>query len=227
MTISNTHFRIVIAMSHRYALSFALIATAVTQPSIAEERKIESVKEYERKVTDNWTVQGISYPNRERNDVCLAWKYWKDGSRIELVKDLKSSEFYIWHQTMGWNRINDEKMKTYSLRINFYDQQGGVVDGGAIEYKLINKNTIVIPQIDEKRFLKSFVNSNRMLMIPEGNVSNTQAYFDEKANDIATVLADCVQAYGKTKKPATASGRVLIEPPSLDPSTKVNTRDSL
>lgn len=214
-------------MSSKRTMSFTLLAVLSTQPSFADERKIENVKTYERRATENWLVQGIYYPTRERNDACVAFKEWKDGSKLELVKDLKSGELRIWHQAMGWNRINDEKMKKYSLRMNFYDQQGNVADGGEIDYTLINKNTIVISQIDEKRFLKAFVNSNRINFIPEGNVSNTQVYFDGKSSDIANVLADCVKSTGNNRGSAAVVGKNPVDPPNLDLPTKANARYSL
>lgn len=109
-------------MTRKNTLWLAAILAMLAQPSFADDKKIERVTTFERKVTDNWAVQGVSYPNHERNDVCIAFKEWKDGSQMELTKDLKDGEFYVWHKTMSWNRVSDEK-KMYPIRVTFYDQK--------------------------------------------------------------------------------------------------------
>lgn len=214
-------------MTRKHGIWLALILTTLAQPSFAEDKKPEPVKTFEQKITDNWVVLGLSYPKRERNDVCFAYKEWKDGSQMEITKDLKDGELYIWHQTMSWNRINDEK-KTYPIRMNFYDQKGAVIESGTADYKLINKNTIRVPAISEKKFLKALVNSNKILFVPEGNVGNIQVYFDGKSPEIAAALADCVRTATVASPPPAMSKRDnSIEPPSLDLPPRTSVRDTL
>lgn len=214
-------------MTRKNTIWLALVLATLAQPAFADDKKPQTVKTFERRITDNWVVQGITYPTHERNNVCLAYKEWKDGSQMEITKDLKDGEFYIWHQTMSWNRINDEK-KSYPVRMTFYDAKGGIVESGTADYRLINKNTIRLPGLAEKKFLKSFVNSNKILFIPEGNVGNIQVYFDGKSPEIATALADCVRASADASQPPAVTKRDnSVEPPSLDLPSKATINNTL
>ena len=78
---------------------------------------------FEQQVSENWFVKGIFYPNNDRNDACFAVRDYRDGSTIEIQKDLIDSELAIWSQSMSWNS-GGEKGKTYKMRVNMYAASG-------------------------------------------------------------------------------------------------------
>ena len=78
---------------------------------------------FEQQVSENWFVKGIFYPNKDRNDACFAVRDYRDGSTIEIQKDLIDSELAIWSQSMSWNS-GGEKGKTYKMRVNMYAASG-------------------------------------------------------------------------------------------------------
>ena len=48
-----------------------------------------------------WTVFGIANDG-EKNPACIAQQSWKDGSLMQVIKDLADSELYIFLKNMEW-----------------------------------------------------------------------------------------------------------------------------
>jgi hypothetical protein len=184
--------------------------------SLAEDATPKGRAFFEQRVSDNWSVIGILYPNKDRNDACYARREYKDGSSIELQKDLADGELAIWAQSMSWNAINAEKKKEYKLRVNLYTASGKLLDGGDWTYFLQNKNSFRIGGIPEKVFIGTLYQADKMALIPEGDLPNLSIYFDNKSKQIVKTLSECVKQSANRKSGPPTAGSRGDEVPSLD-----------
>jgi hypothetical protein len=178
---------------------------------------------FEQTVSENWLVKGIYYPNKDRNDACFARREYKDGSTIEIQKDLIDGELAIWSKSMSWNS-GSEKGNTYKMRVNMYAASGRFIDGAEWTYFLQTKNAFRIGGIPEKSFLAAFFHADKMALVPDGDLPNLSIYFDNKAKQIVKTLAECVKKSATRKSGPPAVGSKGDEIPSLDvPKVKGDT----
>jgi hypothetical protein len=130
--------------------------------------------------------------NAEKNDnpACYAEINWRDGSRFQLIRDLADGELYIFLRNSAWN-ISDPP-GNYSMRINFLSRSGQTT-GLNFEYRLINKNTIVIRNIIKEKFLPLFANNTRAIMVMPGSIQNAEIDLTGSSRTL-TEISNCVDA---------------------------------
>ena len=85
-----------------------------------------------------WTVYGVQN-EVNKNPACIAQQSWKDGSSIQLVKDLTDGELYIAFINNQW-QITDPPGK-YNMQVTMYTGVE-VTSTLTFEYTLIPKNQI-------------------------------------------------------------------------------------
>lgn len=136
-------------------------------------------------------VYGVT-ADREKNDnpACYAEINWRDGSRFQLIRDLADGELYIFLRNNVWN-ISDAP-GNYRMRMNFHNRNGQI-SGLNFEYRLINKNTIVIRNIIKEQFLPLFANNNRAVFVMPGSIQNAEIDLTGSTNAL-TEISKCVDA---------------------------------
>ena len=146
---------------------------------------------YDKNIPGGWRVLGD--PGSEtQNPGCALILTYDDGSEIQLIRDLKDGELFIWFKNNEWN-IADEIEKQYPMRINFYNSRGDVI-GGNFQYQLVNKNTIVIRGLNIDDFIPPFMEMGTMKFIMEGNIENAIIPLEGTREGIK-YLADCIKMY--------------------------------
>jgi len=124
------------------------------------------------------------------NPACYAEVNWRDGSRFQLIRDLADGELYIFFRNSTWN-ISDAP-GNYRLRMNFHNRSGGV-SGLNFEYRLVNKNTIVIRNIIKEDFLPLFSNNSKAIIVMPGNIQNAELDLTGSTKSL-TEISNCVDA---------------------------------
>lgn len=146
---------------------------------------------YDKSLPGGWQVFGDA-GDKERNPGCVIGLTYGDGSQIQLIRDLKDGELYIWFKNNEWN-IGDPVDTAYPMRINFYNSRGDVI-GGNFQYQLVNKNTIVIRGLNIDDFIPPFMEMGTMKFIMEGNIENAIIPLEGTREGIK-YLADCIKMY--------------------------------
>lgn len=103
------------------------------------------------------------------NPACYAEINYRDGSRFQLIRDLADGELYIFLRNTSWN-ISDAP-GNYQLRANFV-RNSQVVSGLNFQYRLVNKDTIVIRNIKKETFLPLFTANESINIIMPGSIQN-------------------------------------------------------
>ena len=118
-------------------------------------------------------VYGVTSDPEKENDnpACYAEVRWRDGSKFQLIRDLADGELYIFLQNMTWN-ISDP-VGNYRMRINFQNRSNQI-NGLNFEYRLINKNTIVIRNIIKEQFIPLFANNSKAIFVMPGSIQNAE-----------------------------------------------------
>jgi hypothetical protein len=128
--------------------------------------------------------------NVEKNDnpACYAEINWRDGSRFQLIRDLADGELYIFLRNNTWN-ISDPP-GNYRMRMNFHNRSGQI-SGLNFDYRLINKNTIVIRNIIKEQFLPLFSNNSKAFFVMPGSIQNAEIDLTGSARTL-TEISNCV-----------------------------------
>ncbi len=126
---------------------------------------------------------------KNTNPACYTEVTWRDGSKFQLIRDLADGELYIFFQNMTWN-INDP-VAFYRLRANF--ARNGQINGLNFEYKLVNKNTIVIRNIIKEQFIPLFSGNQKMTFIMPGTIQNAELDLTGSSRAL-TEISRCVDA---------------------------------
>jgi hypothetical protein len=136
-------------------------------------------------------VYGVT-ADSEKNDnpACYAEVTWRDGSKFQLIRDLADGELYIFFRNATWN-ISDPA-GNYRLRMNFHNRNGQV-NGLNFEYRLINKNTIVIRNIIKEQFLPLFASNSKSILVMPGSIQNAEFDLTGSTNALAEI-SKCVDA---------------------------------
>lgn len=164
---------------------------------------------FNKQVSPHWFIYGVQYPPgpKSMNPNCYASLQYTDGSAIEIRKDLKDSEFYMWVKPMSWEILDFDRAADLHLRFNLHDARGRVVDGGKFVYNMLNKNTFVIRGIHEKSFLLSMFKADKAVLIPQDNLPNLTIPFEGAAKAIVNALAECVKKSATMPPPPTANSK--------------------
>lgn len=136
-----------------------------------------------------YMVYGVKGETQPRNNpACYAEVNWRDGSKLQLVRDLDDGELYIWFQNNSWS-IKDQP-GTYRLRINF-EKNGTVLRGLDFEYRLLSKNSIAIRNIKKELFLPLFSSGAKMTIVMPGTISNAEVSLEGSTRAL-NEIANCV-----------------------------------
>lgn len=137
-------------------------------------------------------VYGVTADPEKENDnpACYAEIGWRDGSKFQLIRDLADGELYIFMQNMTWN-ISDP-VGNYRMRINFHNRSGQIT-GLNFEYRLINKNTIVIRNIIKEQFLPLFSGNSRAVFVMPGSIQNAELDLTGSSKTLSEI-SRCVDA---------------------------------
>jgi len=76
------------------------------------------------------------------------------------------------------------------MRINFLSRSGQTT-GLNFEYRLTNKNTIVIRNIIKEKFLPLFANNTRAIMVMPGSIQNAEIDLTGSSRTL-TEISNCV-----------------------------------
>lgn len=180
-----------------------LIASALSSPASASEVFYRSSKN-----VGLWAVAGF-LGDASINPSCRAYMVWPDGSEVNIVKDLADGEFFIYIHTVGWN-IQAEGIGT--LRSNFMFSNG-TVSGAEAKFLILNKNTIVIPNIDVEKSLESIMKASNVSFIMPGNIQDISINLTGSSQAMSNI-AECIQ---KSK-----SAPIYSKPPTPPSSFKQN-----
>jgi hypothetical protein len=136
-------------------------------------------------------VYGVTADPEKENDnpACYAEVRWRDGSKFQLIRDLADSELYIFMQNMTWN-ISDPP-GNYRMRINFHNRNGQI-SGLNFEYRLINKNTIVIRNIIKEQFIPLFTSNSKAIFVMPGSIQNAELDLTGSSKTLSEV-SRCVE----------------------------------
>lgn len=136
-----------------------------------------------------WNVYGVVNV-KEKNPACIAEQTWRDGSYIQLIKDLADNELYIALTNMEW-QIQDEP-GNYKMRVNAF--VGSEIHGFNFDYTLINKNSIVIRGIIGEKFVPVFAAANKLRFVMPGTITNADIQLNGSRAAIIG-LSDCMNKF--------------------------------
>lgn len=132
--------------------------------------------------------------------ICTVWGRFDDGSDLQISKNVKSGELYMWVRNTDWELDSEAKSNEsrYSqVQINFYKGRK-FVKGGALHWYAKSKNIVAIPDIGPTEFALALHHSNRLSIVMPGNIGNMHVNIPGK--QVLTVLVKCIHEHGKYKK---------------------------
>lgn len=140
-------------------------------------------------VSGSWSVYGHS-GNENLNPACVAETKWDDGSRLQIIQDLKDGELYINFNNNQWN-VEGPYNTQHELTMNMYGKKG--VESWTATFNLSTKNSIQIRGIDYKSFLPAFMGYNKMVLIMPGTVENAEVSLVGSAAAVR-LMAGCIES---------------------------------
>lgn len=177
-----------------------LLLSTVLAASLFASQAFADTIFYSGGQTGDWTVFGNA-GNANQNPACVAETKWQDGSSMQLIKDLKTGELYIWFQNYEWN-IGDPP-GDYPFRMNMYNRANQVI-GGDMTYTLVNKNTIAIRGIDVNSFIPAFMEMGEMRIIMPGDIQPAYIPLNGSTAAVQKLLACLDAAKNASSAPNTA-----------------------
>lgn len=189
-----------------FILAAAAALTLTASPTLAQQQQPPRSFFSEVVTPGTFSVYGNAKDaSINRNPTCFIENRWRDGSIFQLSLDLGTNEMWIYFKNLSWN-IGDAPAE-YTGNLTFR-KNGRVVDGAPIFYDLVNKNTIVLRNINKELFLKSFSENDLMVFVMPGNISNAELSLLGSATALET-LRQCVR-----RSEQTDLGNVEPESPS-------------
>ena len=167
-------------------LTVALLLSAlVLHPAAAEE-----VSFYQKDSDNWWTVYGGA--NTETGQAtCWGRASKKDGSFMEIHRSLVDGEVWAFVHDTEWEIQGPEQG---SLRWNFYNGlKNGLIAGADFEFVVKDKNTILILQIQPKKFSEALWNARYFTLVMPGNLPNLSLSFETKGSMMLAALAECIK----------------------------------
>lgn len=144
-----------------------------------------------------WSVYGVVNVEK-KNPACIAEQTWRDGSFIQLIKDLADGELYIALTNMEW-QIQDEP-GTYRMRVNAFI--GSDVHGFTFDYTLTSKNSLMVRGIISEKFVPVFAAADKLRFVMPGTITNADIQLNGSRAAI-NGLSDCMNKFksGGFEKP--------------------------
>jgi len=150
----------------------------------------EELSFYEKGTDRFWTVHGGA-STETGQATCWGSANKKDGSSIEIHRSLVDGEVWAFVHDTEWEISGPDQG---SLRWNFFSgQKDGLIAGANFDYIVKDKNTILILQIEPKKFSETLWNSRYFTLVMPGNLANLSVSFESKGGSMLTSLAECVK----------------------------------
>jgi hypothetical protein len=170
----------------------ALISPVHAEPANVNLAAVKTF--YGPVVTGKWRVFGNAYLDHARTNACVAATDYKDGSRVEIVRDLdKKAQVYISIHNVDWN-IRAKPGTTFSVSIvardatevKFFSETGTAF--------VFNAENIVLPNMNvdgTKRFL---IGASGVTFRMPGIVQDIGVQFSSgEGQDILDQIGECVK----------------------------------
>lgn len=157
----------------------------------------EELHFYQKETDTFWTVYGGAETDTGQA-TCWGRANRKDGSFIEIHRSLVDGELWAFVHDTEWEIQGPDQG---TLRWNFFNGlKNGLVGGANFDYVLKDKNTLLILQIEPKKFSDALWNTKYFTLIMPGNVPNLSLSFESKGGTMLTALAECVKQNEKKYK---------------------------
>lgn len=140
---------------------------------------------------EQWLVAGVP-SNGQNNPRCIAHLSFQDGSSFEIVKDLKDSEFYFLESNIDWN-FSETTGTPGKLQMNFYLANHKFNKGGVANFVILDKNTIVFPELNVTQTLPLIMESDEVDFVMSGTAANSKVPLLGSAAAMVK-LAACINA---------------------------------
>jgi hypothetical protein len=151
-----------------------------------------------KKETDSWWSVFGEADAETGQATCYGRANKKDGSFIQIHRSLVDGEVWAIVHNTAWEI---EGQNRGELRWNFFGGKGTIVNGAGFEYVVKDKNTILILQIEPKRFSDAIWNTRYFTLVMPGNLQNLSASFESRGSTMLAALAECIkQNEAKYKK---------------------------
>ena len=180
-----------------------LLALALLIGSVLPSGAAETF--YSKQINNRWKVFGNIYPEKDKNDSCIANYDWDDGSLLQITKELVDNELYIRLQNVT---MNEEKQGPFKLRINWYAKKK-IINSSLYAGLISAKNILAISNLYEEPFLLNLVKATSgFYIIPPGTIENVYVPLDNMGERILSGLAECVKA-ARGSIPKTSKKKIL------------------
>jgi hypothetical protein len=130
-----------------------------------------------------WTVYGVNNI-QDKNPACIAQQSWRDGSYIQLIKDLADDELYIAFTNTEWQIV--DQPGTYGLQVNGY--VGSDIHTFTFDYTLVPKNTIMIRGIIADKFIPVFAAANKLRFVMPGTITNADIHLNGSRSALDAII---------------------------------------
>jgi len=159
--------------------------------------KAEEMFFYEKETDKFWTVYGGA--NTETGQAtCYGGASKKDGSFIQIHRSLVNGELWAIISNTAWETDNSGRGVA---RWNFFrDGKDAFVDGTDFTYEIKNKNTILILDINSKRFSEVLWKTRYFTLVMPGNLQNMSVSFELRGSSMLDALSECVTLNEKKYK---------------------------
>jgi hypothetical protein len=150
----------------------------------------EEISFYQKETDSWWSVFGGADAETGQA-TCYGRANKKDGSFIQIHRSLVDGEVWAIVHNTEWEIQGPDRS---SLRWNFFNGlKNGLIAGANFDYVVKDKNTILILQIEPKRFSDAIWNTRYFTLVMPGNLQNLSASFESKGSTMLAALAECIK----------------------------------
>ena len=147
-----------------------------------------------QKEIGQWTIEGY----RGEVEYCNAKTYWPNGSYAALVVAKGDPNMSLLLHNKEWN-IGDPSgtLPEYAATIHFLGRQNGR-DTGTISYELIDSQTIMLGNVNEK-FIDNWINYASMEVVMPGNIGRMSIGLGG-TRDLVPAFLECIDQLNSNKQ---------------------------
>jgi hypothetical protein len=157
----------------------------------------EELAFYQKETDRWWSVFGEAHP-KTGQVTCYGRATKNDGSFIQIHRSLIDGEVWAIVHGTEWEIQGGDGG---SLRWNFFGGGNtGLVASATFDFALKDKNTILIQQIEPRKFSDALWNARYFTLVMPGNIPNMSMSFESKGASMLTGLTDCVKLNEKKYK---------------------------
>jgi len=154
-----------------------------------------NVRFYESNKNKDWEIFGVVKSDKGiPYDRCLMQRSYKDGSYIQLIKDLSNNQTHMLIANAEWNlTVTPENKPDGKSRI-FFIRNSEIADGSS-NFFIIGKKEIIFPDLNEE-FLRNWIEYKAVLVIMPPEYNFVKFTLDNTTNALME-LVDCIKTYNK------------------------------